>query len=185
MIFVSSIVFGQIEERMNDSKEFISNRTKIYEPNPSYLAGSKMIDSLFHDKLTNFPNNTIDTCDLAKLLIDNSLTEYDDSQDSYRYSVRRFMIFSILALSLSPDKTDFYIDLAEKSLVPKNSQIDLTLIDSYSGLLVMTLMIKDTNHTLNSISYKSLLSKFESLKNLIDKDIYDKGLKIITTFEKK
>lgn len=185
MIFVSSIVFGQIEERMNDSKEFISNRTQIYEPNPSYLAGSKMIDSLFHDKLTNFPNNTIDTCDLARLLIDNSLTEYDDSQDSYRYSVRRFMIFSILALSLSPDKTDFYIDLAEKSLVPKNSQIDLTLIDSYSGLLVMTLMIKDTNHTLNSISYKSLLSKFESLKNLIDKDIYDKGLKIITTFEKK
>ena len=185
LFFCSIVLFAQNEKRMIDSKEFISKTIRIYEPNPIYRNDSELIDSIFQSQLTNFPDCKLDTCMTIRLLIDNSITSYEDSPDSYRYSMRRFIIFTVFAMSLPPDKSDLYIELAENELLENRNIADNNFTDTYSGFLILTLLIKETNGNLFETDYKSVKAKFVNIKNSSDKDIYDKGLKIINTFEKR
>jgi len=185
LIFCSIVLFAQNEKRMMDSKEFISKTIRINEPNPIYKNDSELIDSIFQSQLTNFPYCKLDTCKITRLLIDNSITSYEDSPDSYRYSMRRFLIFTVFAMSLPPDKSDLYIELAENELLQNRNIADNNFTDTYSGFLILTLLIKETNGNLFETDYKSVKTKFVNNKNLSDKDIYNKGLEIINTFEKR
>lgn len=184
LIFTSGL-FAQTDKLTIDSKDFVSKKIKIFEPNPIHEDISINIDNRFHAMLSCFPDCKLDTSLLIRLLIENSVTKYEDSQDRYRYSIRRCLIFTMFSMSVAPDKADLYIDLAENSLLDSENRIDENLVDIYSGILILDLLIKDSNKTLYSNDLKRIKDEYRKLETSIDKPDYDKGLQIIEKIEMK
>jgi hypothetical protein len=185
LVFLSLELEAQSDKLVIDSKNYISTLLKIYEPNPIHKDNSEKIVKIFQTKLTGYPDNKLDTSLLLRLLIDNSETKYEDSQDVYRYAIRRCMIFSLVAMSVEPDKADLFLDLAENSLLISENRIDETLNDSYAGFLILKLLIKDSNKSMTLIDLQQVSDKFKKLESRIDQKIYDTGYSIIGIYNQK
>ncbi len=184
-ILFSFGLYAQTDKLIADSKDFISESVNIFESNPTHLNESVSIDSCFHIALLNYPNCKLDTCYFTSLLLENAETSYEDTQDSYRHEIRRCMIYSLFAMSVQSDKSELFLELAEKSLLSSNGQIDFRNNEAFAGILILQLLLKDTNETLMSYEIDSIREKYKKLDTLISKEIFSKGLQIIEAFGQK
>jgi hypothetical protein len=185
LILCSTKIFSQSKSFIENTKEFISKTIYVEESNPIHKKESTEINSIFKNQLNDFPTCKLDTCRVAKLLIDNSITLYEEVGDAYRYSFRRCLIYSILSLSLDSEKSDLYLTMAEKSLYNLQNKIEPNQIDNYAGILILKLLIKGTNETLTSVDVNMIKTKFENTRNSLSKPLYEKGLQIIKEYDLK
>lgn len=175
---------AQENNLVNDSKAFISSVVKIYEPNSIHKKQSMKIEKMFQDALKAYPDYKLDKCKLTDLLIDNAETLYEDSQDFYRHEMRRSIIFSLFAMSVPREKSDFFFQLSENSL--KNiEQKESGNYDSYAGILILQMIVKQTNRTLKLNDINMIKQDFIRLRTLIPKQKYDTGLRLIEAYKNK
>lgn len=183
--FLSFELFAQNDKLINDSKNFIFKQVKIFESNPIHKQNSEKIEKLFQSGVKNFPKCKLDTNLYFRLLLDNSITSYEDAQDAYRYSVRRCLIFSLFAMSLEEEQKCLFIDFAENSLFVQEKLIDENAADVYCGILILQLIIKDSAGILTDYDIKHIKEKYKKLDILLNKPEFIQGLQIIEKYEKK
>jgi hypothetical protein len=182
-IILSFELLAQTDKLEPDLKGFISSSINIYEPNPIHKLESEQILILFQSELRNFPNCKMDTNIVFKLLLENSVTSYEDTQEAYRYVLRRCLIYSSIAMSVKPDQSDMFIDLAKKSLQNNDNKIDSSIADVYAGVVVLELLIKKANQELKDNEIQQIKDEFELIEPHLDKNLFDKGIQIIEFYK--
>ena len=173
--------FSQTTQLSIDSKSFISDRLRIYEPNPIHKEMSKEVESLFQSALFEFPNCSLDTLLFTRLLLKNSISLYEDPADAYRYSSRRSLIFSLFAMNLEVDQVDLFFQLAEETLFI-DDKIDPNLTDKYCAILILELLVKDNNESLNIYDFTQIEKKYKSIEKSVNITIYEKGFQLLNAY---
>ncbi|MEJ5316934.1 MAG: hypothetical protein WHS63_07985 [Tenuifilum sp.] len=188
-ILIATGLNAQSDNLLTDSKEFISKTMRIYEPNPIHKEYSDSISDLFSTLLNGYPDSKIDSTLLIRLLFDNSITNYEDSQEEYRYAIRRCLIFSMYSMITSADNCDLFIDFADKSLLkdsrPENSIILESYVKNYTGFLIFKLLVKDLKGNLTLSDIQKIKDTFNKFEDFIDKHIYEQGVIILNKFEQR
>lgn len=186
-ILIATGLNAQSDNLRSDSKEFISKNLRIYEPNPIHKEFSDSISNLFSTLLNDYPDSKLDSILLIRLLFDNSITRYENSQEEYRYAVRRCLIFSMYSIIASADNCDLFIDFADKSLLkdssPENSIILESYIKNYTGFLIFKLLVKDLKGNLTLLDIQEIKDTFNKFEDFIDKPIYNQGVIIVDKFK--
>jgi len=192
LIAVSTSLYAQDANLVNQSIEFVGTTFVITESNPMEKPESDLINNTFQTSLKEYLNKSSDSSNTQKILeIFNVLYQnggafYSDNDEERRMKLRRAACFASIALLSDNERGFTFIQYAKFALSENINKPNIEFIEEqYLGLLFIEMIFKYEDNQLNKDDLKAIREFINLHQTNMTTEIVAKAISLLDNFKEK